>query len=75
MDRKDLERRIKPHQPDRDALDRIAQMHRFALDFSIGVLQMVPDGHEKEQALINIEQTLFWANAGIARDPNHWAGI
>lgn len=28
---------------------------------------MLPDGREKALALTNLEQTMFWANAAIAR--------
>jgi hypothetical protein len=29
----------------------------------------VPEGREKSLALTNLEQVMFWANAGIARQP------
>lgn len=33
--------------------------------------QLVPDGPEKTQAIkVNLAQVMFWANAGIARQPN-----
>ena len=73
ISKNDLERRIKYHRPDQDGLDRIAQMRRLALDFGNGIRQMCPPGHEQDQAIANLEQTLFWANAGIARDPEHRA--
>lgn len=32
--------------------------------------EMLPDGREKALAITHLEQTMFWANAAIARDPN-----
>ena len=32
------------------------------------VLQCVPDGREQSIALTKIEEAIFWANAGIARN-------
>lgn len=29
--------------------------------------ETIPDGREKSLAITNLEQTMFWANAGIAR--------
>jgi hypothetical protein len=31
---------------------------------------LVPDGREKSLALTKIEEAMFWANAGIARQPD-----
>ncbi len=72
-DREDLENRIKYHRPDQDGIDRIAQMRRYALDWSNAIRQMVPDGREQAVAFTKIEEAMFWANAGIARDRDHWA--
>jgi hypothetical protein len=32
----------------------------------------LPEGREKALALTNLEQSLFWANAAIARAHNDW---
>ena len=68
----DIENRIKYHRPDSTGIELIAKMRRLALDFSMGVLENVPLDRERALALTKIEEALFWANAGIARDPEHW---
>lgn len=73
VDRKDLENRIKYHRPDSDGVNRIAQMRTYALNWASDVVALVPEGREQALAITKIEEALFWANAGIARDPEHWA--
>jgi hypothetical protein len=68
----DLENRIKYHRPDADAIERIAAMRGQALNWSKVILGFVPPGREQALALTKIEEALFWANAGIARDPEHF---
>jgi hypothetical protein len=31
--------------------------------------RLVPDGREKSLAMTKLEEVMFWANAGIAREP------
>jgi hypothetical protein len=69
----DLRNRIKYHRPDEDAISRIALMRRQALEWAEDVLGLVPEGREQALAITKIEEALFWANAGIARDPEHFA--
>jgi hypothetical protein len=68
----DLQNRIKYHRPDADGIERIANMRDWALGWSLGIRTQVPEGREKSIALTKIEEALFWANAGIARDSKHW---
>jgi hypothetical protein len=69
----DLENRIRYHRPDADAIARIAKMRLYALGWAEDILSSVPPGREQALALTKIEEALFWANAGIARDPSHFA--
>ena len=69
----DIENRIKYHRPDEHAIERIAVMRGTALMWAEQVLEYVPQGREQALALTKIEEALFWANAGIARDPEHFA--
>jgi hypothetical protein len=69
----DIENRIKYHRPDEDAINRIAVMRGTALMWAEQVLEYVPAGREQALALTKIEEALMWANAGIARDPEHFA--
>ncbi len=34
------------------------------------VNEVVPDGREKYLAFTKLEEVMFWANAGLARDDN-----
>lgn len=69
----DIENRIKYHRPDQDAISRIAAMRHAALSWAADVLALVPAGREQAIALTKIEEALMWSNAGIARDPEHFA--
>lgn len=73
MDVDELERRIKYHRPNEQGIDLIAAMRQHALTWAKAVRRDVPGGREQSLALTKIEEALFWANAGIARDPQHWA--
>lgn len=68
----DLANRIKYHRPDTNGIDRIATMRAYAFEWGVSILHNVPDGREQSLALTKIEEALFWANAGIARDSAHW---
>ena len=73
IDVDDLERRIKYHRPDEQGIEKIAAMRRSALDWMLTIRSMVPAGREQSLAFTKIEEGLFWAIAGIARDPDNWA--
>lgn len=47
--------------PEHDAVRRICR------DAALALLLHVPEGRELSLALTNLEQTMMWANAGIAR--------
>ena len=69
----DLLRRINHHTPDEDGTARILLMRGHALHWALAIKASVPDGREQSLALTKLEEALMWANAGIARDPDHWA--
>ena len=71
-DQADLENRIKYHRPNAEGIEFIAAMREYALDWSGAILGRVPSGREQSIALTKIEEALFWANAGIARNPDFW---
>lgn len=71
-DTNELSNRIKYHRPDEDGIARIAAMRAHALGWSKDIIDKVPAGREQSLALTKIEEALFWANAGIARDSEHW---
>lgn len=64
----DIENRFAFHPastPDRQAAHQSVRTHCHEL---AGVLNdLLPEGREKSLAITNLEQTMFWANAAVAR--------
>lgn len=54
----------KVSQPENDVMDMIRQN---ALALASYINTTVPDCREKAKALVKLEETVWWANAGIAR--------
>lgn len=50
----------------RDAHERVRQA---CLDAALAIEDLVLDSREKSLATTNLEQAMFWANAGVARNP------
>lgn len=44
-----------------------ADIREGCLILAQGLTELIPDGRELALALTNLEQAMFWANAGIAR--------
>jgi len=70
----ELRNRIKYHRPNNEAINDIATMRSHALGWALAVTDLLPEGREQALALTKIEEALFWANAGIARDEQNWDG-
>lgn len=69
MDFADLQNRFSYHPPQDDEQSQKFEMIRsIALSVSVAVNDMVPDSREKSLAITKIEEFVFWANAGIARN-------
>jgi hypothetical protein len=64
----DLEDRFSYHPP-RDSVEteKYKRIREMAKDFAYQVLDLAPEGREQALALTKIEETVFWANAAIAR--------
>lgn len=65
-----LSNRIRYHKPSDEGIQRIAQIRRIILEASRTVASIVPEGREQSLAFTKLEESLFWANAGIARHPD-----
>ncbi len=63
-----IDRRIGPHKLDEDAATCVESVRDAARKFMVAVAQVVPEGREHSLALTKIEEAMFWANAGIARE-------
>lgn len=68
----DIEKRFTYHRPGGDQPARYATLRGYARELAHTVCRMVPDGREKSLALTKLEEAIFWANAGIARN-EQWA--
>ena len=62
-----LEDNTTSHKPDEDQVARMAHVRMAVFVLGHKLLELVPPGREQSLALTNLEQVMFWANAGIAR--------
>jgi hypothetical protein len=63
----DLKNRFTYHAPKGDQQERYVALRDQALELAKSIVRSVPPGRERALALTNLEQAIFWANAGIAR--------
>lgn len=63
----DLAKRFTYHAPKPGQPAIYEELRGGALELAAKVDELVPDGREKSLAITNLEQVVFWANAGIAR--------
>ena len=68
IDADELERRFNHHPADTDYRQVAHEYVRAScLQLAFRLDATVPDGREKDAALHDLEQVMFWANAGLAR--------
>lgn len=71
IDSADLENRFNYHQP---LTDTRRQNHENVRGFCLALAErlnrMLPDGHERDEAIHKLEEVMFWANAALARQPD-----
>jgi hypothetical protein len=63
----DLEHRFTAHAPSPEKAELHVSVRDACLTLAKHVHATVPDGREKATALTKIEEVMFWANAGLAR--------
>lgn len=69
MDIKDLEKRFMHHPPkDMGTVENHQAVRNWCLDLASMLNQIVPEGREKALVITHLEEVMFWANAGIARN-------
>lgn len=56
------------HAPNDDQIARFETIRSNARDLAMIVNEFCPDSREKALALTNLEQSVMWANAAIARN-------
>jgi hypothetical protein len=64
----ELENRFTYHAPLPDQTIRYEALRAKALEFAKAIATNCPKGREEAVAFTNLEQSLFWANAAIARN-------
>jgi hypothetical protein len=55
------------HPPTEEMIPKFAEIRNAARLLAHLINQSTPDGREKSLALSSLEETVMWANAGIAR--------
>ena len=65
----DLENRFTYHSPTGNQPAAYEAIRAGAREYALFLNRTVPDGRELSLALTHLEESVFWANAGIARDP------
>ena len=63
----DIKNRFNYHKPDEQAMATHQAVRDVIREAAVDIDVLVPEGREKSLALTNLEQAMFWANAGIAR--------
>jgi hypothetical protein len=68
MDNDDLTNRFNHHPPrDTDTITAHQEVRQGCLQLAQLIDSECPEGREKALAITNLEQTMMWANAAIAR--------
>jgi hypothetical protein len=63
-----IDRNLKYHAPDKYQVPRYNALREAARVYAEAILRDCPDSRERSLALTNLEQSVMWANAAIARD-------
>lgn len=64
----DLDRRFTYHSPKDSQPERYVALREKAKELATLICQCSHESREQSLALTNLEQSIFWANAGIARN-------
>ena len=64
----DLENRFSYHEPRQGQPRKYESIRNKAKEFAYLIEQICPNSRENSLALTKLEEAVFWANAGIARN-------
>lgn len=67
---KEMHDRFHYHSPSEEGVKRHAALSKAFADLGRLIYSVVPNGREQSLALTNLEQSKFWASAGVARNPD-----
>lgn len=67
MDANDIETRFTYHAPSPEQVPVFQEIRDQAKAFATRINEVVPNGREKSLSITALEETVMWANAGIAR--------
>jgi ribosomal protein S12 methylthiotransferase accessory factor YcaO len=62
-----IERDFTYHAPQGDQPERYQQIRQYAKAYAHLIAELCPEGRERSLALTELEASVFWANAAIAR--------
>jgi hypothetical protein len=65
--KEEIDNRFTYHAPKLGQAELYQDIREKAKELAYLIESVVPDGREKALAFTNLEQAVFWANAGIAR--------
>lgn len=68
MSREIIENNFKHHPPKDDQEDKYNRLRDAAKTFAYYIEGLCPNSREKSLAMTNLEQSVMWANASIARN-------
>lgn len=68
MDNKTIENNFTYHSPVDDQAERYAKIRQHAKAFAYMIDMECPDSRELSLAITKLEESVFWANAAIARN-------
>lgn len=70
MDPRDLDNRFEYHPPLTEQRRRDHETVReYCRTLAESLNRILPEGREKSLAITHLEETMFWANAALARTP------
>jgi len=67
IDQLELENRFTYHKPEPHQAEIYTKLRAAAKEFANLVIELTPDSREQSLAITHLEETVFWANAAVAR--------